>query len=229
MMSLARTGETCWGLVVRAAGGDFEARSVFCRTYLPLVRSLLVMRWRNTALLAEVEDTVQDIFLECLRDDGPLARADSAQGEFRGYLFGIVRHAAQHIEQRWRRQAKHRGGTEAVIEGIQSREQQLSVAFDREWARTLVREAGDLMRVRAAAGGPGAKLRVELLRARFADGLPIREIAAQWEMDPDAVHRAYAKAREQFHACLRQVVACHTVRIEVDLDAECKRLFDLLN
>ena len=84
------------------------------------------------------------------------------------------------------------------------------------------------MRALAARGSPGARLRVELLRLRFAEGLPIREIAAQWEVDPDAVHRAYGKAREEFKLCLRRVVAEHVVRSETDLEREVERVFELL-
>ena len=103
------------------------------------------------------------------------------------------------------------------------------MVFDREWARTLMRLAGERMRAHAENGSAGARLRIELLRLRFTEGLPIREIATQWEVDPDAVHRAYGKAREEFRKCLRRIVAEHTVRTEVDLDAEVARVFELLD
>jgi hypothetical protein len=76
--------------------------------------------------------------------------------------------------------------------------------------------------------GPGAQRLVELLQLRIGNGLPIRTIAAQWQTDVDSLHRAYAKAREEFHVCLRQVVAHHMVRTEAELDDECKRLFAML-
>jgi len=71
-------------------------------------------------------------------------------------------------------------------------------------------------------------MRVELLRLRFAQDLPLREIAAQWEMAPEAVHRAYAKARDEFRSCLRAVVLTQAVCSEEALDAECRKLIDLL-
>ncbi len=52
-----------------------------------------------------------------------------------------------------------------------------------------------------------------------------RPISLQWEMEADAVHRAYAKARKEFHSCLREAVSYHAVRTEADIDAECRRLF----
>lgn len=48
-------------------------------------------------------------------------------------------------------------------------------------------------------------------------------------MDADAVHRAYARARDEFRACLRRVVAFHSVRTEAELDDECRRLLALLS
>jgi hypothetical protein len=118
----------------------------------------------------------------------------------------------------------------AGIDGatIKAREEQLSRVFDRSWAQTMMRLASELMRARAEAGGASARLGIELLRLRFQDGLPIREIAAQWEMDAEAVHRTYARARAEFHTCLRMIVRDHAVRTEQDLDAECRRLLALL-
>jgi len=91
----------------------------------------------------------------------------------------------------------------------------------------LMREASELMRRRA--DDDSARLRVELLRMRFAAELPIHEIAARWTMDLAAAHRLYARARDEFRQCLRSVVRFHAVRTEEELDDECRRLFELLS
>ena len=78
--------------------------------------------------------------------------------------------------------------------------------FDRAWARTVRRLAGERMRAQAELGDAGARLRIELLHLRFAEGIPLRDIAAQWEMDPEAVHRSYGKARAEFRECLRRIL-----------------------
>lgn len=224
-MQGADGGETCWSLIARAARGDDGARSRFARGYLPLVRAFLVARWRGTELASEVDDAVQEVFVECFRPSGPLERASSAAGEFRGFLFGVVRHVAQRVEDR--RRGGARGGVgEAALEELPDPASGVSRAFDREWARALMREAGELMRERAS--DESARRRVELLRLRFADDMPIRDIAARFAMEAEAVHRAYARAREEFRLCLREVVSFHCVRREQDLDAECRRLFALL-
>lgn len=220
--------ETCWSVVARASGGDTRARSRFCRTYQPLMRAFLTARWRGTPFLREVDDAVQEVFVECLRDDGPLSKADIDRGDFRGYLFGVVRNIALRFERKAQRR-RESADTQSALAAVAGREEQCSVLFDREWARTLMREAADLMRERAASGDSGATRRVELLRLRFSEDRPIRDIATEWDMETDAVHRAYAKARQEFRVCLREVVSFHAVRKEVDLDTECRRLIGLLD
>lgn len=221
-----RRDDLSWSLVARAANGDGAAREAFGRAYLPVVRRLLRARWRGTPLASEVEDAVQETFVECLRDNGALGRADAARGDLGALMFGVARNVAARFEERAVRRQPLACGS--VIDDVAAREPSLSAVFDREWAKTLMRLAGDRMRTASDRRGPGARLRVELLRLRFAEGLPIRDIAAQWEMDADAVHRAYAKAREEFRACLRAVVAEHAVRTGADLDREVERLLELL-
>jgi RNA polymerase sigma-70 factor (ECF subfamily) len=215
---------TCWHLVERAAAGEPGARSTFCRTYLPLLRSYLASRWRRSPFLRELDDAVQEAFVECLRPGGPLARADARRGDLRGFLFGVGRNVARRFEERAR--SAHAPRLASGLGEVAGDDTRLSQLFDREWARTLMREARDLMQARADS--PEARQRVELLRRRFGQNLPIRAIAAEWGMDPALVHRAYARAREEFHACLREVVRFHAVRTESDLDAECRRLFQVL-
>ena len=59
------------------------------------------------------------------------------------------------------------------------------------------------------SAGSEAGRRVHLLRLRFHDGLPIRDIAERWGMDAAKLHHEYATAREEFRAALRAVVAFH--------------------
>jgi RNA polymerase sigma factor (sigma-70 family) len=217
-------GETCWSLVAGAAAGDTLACSRFGRTYLPLVRGFLALRWRGTRLVDEVDDVTQDVFVECFRPGGPLAHADAAKGDFRGYLFGVVRNVALRAEAQARRrpQPDPRPSPPDAADGDPS----VSQLFDREWARMLMREAGKRMLDQATDGK--SRLRVELLRLRFGRELSMAEIATRLETDLAALHRQYARAREEFRICLRSVVAFHCVRTETGLDDECRRLFELL-
>lgn len=220
--------DVSWSLIARAAAGDRTARSVFSHSYLPVVRRFLEARWRATPLAGELDDAVQEVFVECLRENGVLSNADSERGDMRGLLFGVSRKVAARFEERTRTRAGRDRAAGSAIDAIQARESSLSTVFDREWARTMLRMAGDQMRTRAQEGSSEARSRVELLRLRFAEGLPIREIAAKWEAEPEALHRAYAKAREEFRVCLRTVVAEHAVRSEADLEGEVARILDLM-
>jgi RNA polymerase sigma-70 factor (ECF subfamily) len=218
--------DVSWSLVARAAAGDAAARSVFGRTYLAVVRSFLEARWRGTPLATELEDAVQEVFVECLRENGVLSRANPELGDLRGLLFGVTRKVAGRFEERMRRRRDRDAGS--TLDAIRRREPSLSQAFDAGWARAMMRMAGERMRARADSGDPGARLRLELLRLRFTEGLPIREIAARWEMAPESVHRVYAKARAEFRGCLERVVAEHAVRSESDLETEVARVLALL-
>lgn len=226
-MSADDNGETCWSLVARAAAGDPPSCSRFGRTYQPLIRGFLSQRWRGTRLVEEVDDATQDVFVECFRPDGPLKHADAEKGDFRGYLFGVVRNVALRAEAQARRRPlqEARLSQVDVVDG-EDRVDGAAHAFDREWARMLMREAGKLMLERAM--DDKARLRVELLRLRFGRDLAMTEIAVRFDLEFAAAHRQYARAREEFRACLRAVVAFHCVRTEAELDDECRRLFDLL-
>lgn len=171
---------------------------------------------------------MQEVFVECLRDGGVLGRADPERGDLRGLLFGVTRKVAARFEKRLCAQRHRAAASAAALDAIHARESTLSTLFDREWARLLIRLAGEDMRARAAEATDHARARVELLSLRFAEGLPIRAIAARWGTDPVAVHRAYAKAREEFRACLRRIVAEHAVRAEAELDVEVERIIGLI-
>jgi RNA polymerase sigma-70 factor (ECF subfamily) len=94
-------------------------------------------------------------------------------------------------------------------DGIADDDASPSRAFDRAWALTLVTEAAEAQRLAAEAKGADAVRRVELLRLRFQEDLPIREIAARWGDDAEHLHREYARARREFEEALLDVIQFH--------------------
>lgn len=76
------------------------ANSSFGRCYLPLIRRLIAARWRGTPMHGELDDAVQEVFIECLKPDGPLSRVDAARGSVSGVLFGVARNVARRFEHR---------------------------------------------------------------------------------------------------------------------------------
>jgi RNA polymerase sigma-70 factor (ECF subfamily) len=212
-------------LVHGAAAGNGSARSAFGVRYAPVMRTYLAARWRGTPLSGDVDDAVQEVFLECLREGGVLARAQADRpGGFRAFLFGVVRNVALRFEQR----GAKRGGNAPDFTSLPSREETLSRVFDRALARSIMREAAERQSAHAVERGDDALRRVELLNLRFQEGLPIREIATLWGADAGELHRQYAKARQEFHAALREVVSEHLPASAAQLDAECAQLLGLL-
>jgi RNA polymerase sigma-70 factor (ECF subfamily) len=211
---------TCWTLIRAAAGGDPAARERFARVYLPVVRAYIAARWR--AARHDVEDAAQDVFVECFRAGGLLEKVDAERaGGFRAFLLGAVRNVARRHEVRRIPAVAENQPERAADDTGPAR------AFDRAWARALLREAARAQE--AAASGPGAVRRVELLRLRFHDGLPIRKIARLWGADPARLHHEYATARAEFRAALRSVVAFHHPGAgPARVDQACGELLSLL-
>jgi DNA-directed RNA polymerase specialized sigma24 family protein len=195
--------QTCWTLIRDAAGGDPAAREWFARVYLPVVRAYLGARWRALPHPPDVDDAAQDLFIECFRAGGLLEKADADRpGGFRAFLLGAARNVAR----------RHEAGqrpADPLPDGLPADDTGPERAFDRAWARALLREAAGVQRAAAERAGAAAVRRVQLLRLRFHDGLPIRDIARRWGEDPAKVHHEYATARDEFRAALREVVAFH--------------------
>jgi RNA polymerase sigma-70 factor (ECF subfamily) len=223
--------ETCWTVIHHAARGDAEARAEFARRYRPVVHAYLRARWRTPPLSEEVEDAAQDMFVECFKDEGVLANADcTAPTGFRAYLFAAVRNRARAVEARHQRRATAEpSGVQVDMDSLESNEERLSSVFDRAWAESLMREAAARQAQRASVDGEAARMRVELLRLRFQEDLPIREIAVRWGVDADHLHHEYAKARREFREALLEVVLFHHPGSATQAELECERLSALLD
>jgi RNA polymerase sigma factor (sigma-70 family) len=220
---------TCWTVIREAAGGDAGARQRFARRYEQIVRSYLLARWGGSPLAQDLDDVIQEVFVEAYRDGGVLQRADpQAPGGFRAFFYGVIRNVARRAESRHGRRRDRQPPTAFYGETAEASEQRLSRIFDRDWARAMMREAADHQREAAQAAGPDAQRRVELLRMRFYEGWPIREIARLWSADPAQLHREYARARKEFKQALSEVVAFHHPGSADAIERECAELLSLL-
>jgi RNA polymerase sigma factor (sigma-70 family) len=220
---------TCWTLLRDAAAGGEASRAEFAARYAPVVRAYLAVRWRGSRLLRELDDTVQDVFIECLRDGGLLERARADRpGGFRAFLYGAVTNVALRAEARRARQLAREPGEVIDLQRIPGGEEALSRVYDRAWAKAVVREAAERQSALAAQRDDAALRRVELLRLRFHEGMPIREIARRWDLDTASLHHEYARARHEFRSALREVVAFHHPGSPAEVDRECAQLLSLL-
>ena len=221
------TSGTCWSLIQAAAAGDSAARAEFAEIYGPIIDTYLTARWRLAPQrLREAEDARQEVILECLKAGGALERV-APNRSFRKFLRGVVRNVAARFEQRAGCKQHEELPSESRLGSPDSHEQ-ADRAFDREWARLLVKQAALWMASRAVDLGAPAQRRVELLRLRFQEGIPIREIARRWNRSPERLHKDYAKARMDFENALRRVVMLEHLGEPTDLDAECAELIRLL-
>ena len=222
-----RSDTTCWTLIGGAASGREADRSEFVRRYSPALCAYFTARWRSSRFANEVDDACQEVFIECFREEGPLTRVDRQRGSgFRALLYGIARNVAFRVE---RRVAKSERRGQANLEEIESDEATLSVAFDRAWALVLLKEAAREHQRQAEECGADAVRRVELLKLRFQEELPIREIAKRWRVDATHLHREYAKARREYENALRKTVSSHCEsRSTEDVAQECRELLKLI-
>ncbi len=211
-----------------AEGGDRE-RADFARKYEPAARAYLAARWRSSKRLSELDDAVQEVFLECFKSGGALDRvAIDRAGGFRAFFYGVVRNVALRAETRQARAAAREMATSSQMADVASDETHLSQVFDRAWAQSIMREAAERQSARALEAGAEAERRVELLRLRFHDSLPIRDIAERWSADPVHIHREYAKARREFRDCLEAVMRFYYPDDSTAAERECENLLSLL-
>lgn len=222
--------ETCWTLVEDAAAGEDGARDAFARLYLPVVNAYLRARWAGNRLQDDVDDAAQEIFVDFMKPNGALARVrrDHGDGGFRAFLFGVARNVARRYEERAGRRAAKEAHLDSAYERQPAPDDSPSRAFDVAWARALMRAARERHAREAEQQDDGAIARVELLRLRFREGLPIRRIAERWGEEPAIVHRQYARARQEFAKALYETVALQSGGTPAAIRRECERLLSLL-
>jgi RNA polymerase sigma factor (sigma-70 family) len=219
---------TCWTVIQAAARGSSDDRDAFARRYGPVVRAYLAGRWRSDPNLQQLDDAVQDVFVECFKAGGVLEQVERGPGGFRPYLYGVARNVALRIETKQARRREQPPTSDVDLNAVADSEAGLSRIFDRAWAKGILREAAERMRQQAEAKDTAAVRRVELLRLRFQRGLPVRAIAEHWQTDAATLHHEYAKARQEFKAALRAAVAYHHPEAENSIDQECANLLACL-
>lgn len=126
------------------AGGDGEpardALAALCRTYRPPVLAYIRAHLSRGE---EAEDLAQEFFAHLL-ERRLAARADRNRGKFRAFLLTSLKNFL--ANERERAAAQRRGGgtlhlPESAIDGMADPSAGPEQAFEREWARTVLREA----------------------------------------------------------------------------------------
>ena len=214
---------TCWTVIRAAAAGSATDREELARRYLGVIRAYLSARWRGSQLRHDLDDAVQEVFVECFRHGGALEAAGAGRvPSFRAFLYGVARNVAHRFESRAAPAA-------SPLPEIQDDEPSLSRLFERAWAQAIMAEAAGLQRRWAEERGPEAVQRVELLRLRFEENLPIRTIAVRWGVAAAGLHHAYALARKEFKAALLAVLAFHLPGSPSEVEQEAANLLQALS
>ena len=161
--SMTSLDATCWTLIEGAASGRAADRDEFARRYLPAVQAYLLARWRESPLVQERDDAVQEVFVECFRQGGALERVDrDRDGGFRAFLYGVARNIARRVECRKARRKEIQAASASDLDRVETDDLTLSRVFDRAWALALLQEALRVQARRAKSAGEAALRRIEL-------------------------------------------------------------------
>ena len=220
---MATSESTCWTVIRAGAAGSPADRDELGRRYLGIVQSYLSARWRGSALRKDLDDATQEVFVECFRQGGVLETAGAGRvPNFRAFLYGVIRNVARRFESQPSR-------PNTPLPDVDAKEASLSELFERSWAASIMAEAARLQMSRAVQSGAEAIKRVELLRLRFEENLPIREISQRWSVDAARLHHDYALARQEFRDALMEVVAFHHPGSPAELEIEAAGLLRALS
>lgn len=184
----------------------------------------------------DAEDLVQGFFLHLI-EHGTVARADPSHGRFRNFLRGALRWFL--ANERERANACKRSGhasfvqidiveAEVSLQSDADREMALDLQFDRQWARTLVRNALDALRSEYAKSGQAGVFTVLQTCLDPSRETPAYSVlAVQLASNEGAVKVAVHRLRSRFRSALRREVTM-TVETAEEIEHELAYLRDVL-
>ncbi|MFN0129287.1 MAG: RNA polymerase sigma factor [Verrucomicrobiales bacterium] len=204
---------TRWTLVVQASGHDDTGRTALrdlCAAYYEPVVAFLRREGRT-------EDDARDLahgFFERLLAGGSLRGANPERGRFRSYLLGAVKHFVR--DERARDHAAKRGGGQSTIplqdtaSGMGEPDPtstQAEIAFDRQWAFTVIGRALDTVAADFRVAGKESQFAV--LKPWITGNAPRSqsEAAADLGLTEGAVRVAIHRLREQFRNAVTTEIA----------------------
>lgn len=226
--------QTRWSLVLRAgelASTDATgALDRLCQTYWPPIFGFLRRKGYN---LHDAQDLTQGFFAAFLRRNS-LAAADPSKGRFRTYLLSSLTYYL--ADERDKARAQKRGGGEViasldaeeaenVLNAVASPDATPEIAFDQQWANTLLGQALEALQAEfeAARKLPQfAVLRRFLTEEACAGGYD--DVALELGLKPGTVAVTVHRMRARYRELVRAEVA-QTVADPADVDRELRALF----
>jgi len=230
---------TRWTLVVRARGETPEARAALaelCEAYYPVVERFIR---RQAPDPQAARDLTHDFFARVLGGSG-LRGADQAQGRFRSYLLGAVKHFLSVERARWHT-AKRGGGRKPVSidataadpdggwELPDPRAASPEAEFDREWATAMLDRALDRLASAMAADGKGRQFEVLKPCLTGTGDLPRQAaLAKELGLNESALKVAIHRLRKRFRETMRREIA-ETLNDPGGVDEEMRHLVQALS
>ncbi|MGC4017761.1 MAG: sigma-70 family RNA polymerase sigma factor [Luteolibacter sp.] len=209
MAELHSFQSTRWTLVRRTRGSSEEAKaalSELCAIYYEPVFAF-VTRWTGGG--ADARDLVHGFFEDVLAREVIGETADPSRGRFRGYLLGAVKHFL--MKHRSREQAAKRGGGVMPVSLEDSEpgaweDAAAELAFDRDWASSLIGRAVENLRAEMSESGKSKQF--ETLKPWLDGGSPGSLEAAGLElgMNANALNVAIHRFRQRFLKLVRYEV-----------------------
>lgn len=229
---------TRWTLVLAARGKSGEARqalSALCEAYYAPVVAFLRRGGRKDD---DARELAHGFFAQVLTG-GQFDAADRATGKFRSYLLGALKHWQR---DQWRSaQAARRGGnvehvalgtgteTSVGFDPAAPADGLADVAFDRQWALTVLERA--LAALAAEFEQSGKSDWFKALRPWLSGDPPARssaELAPVLNMSPGAVKVAIHRLRQRFRAKVKSEIALTLSHGSEDVSAELDYLIRVL-
>ncbi len=162
--------------------------------YESLVRSVLCQRWKKTSLRGDVDDAVQEFFLESLKPCGALARYEERSDSHRAYFLSVARNVARRFEERAARDARRR---QAGMHATRRPDATIDQRLDRAWARAVLMRAAIRFRRRVST-------KTYALFAAVVAGQTIAVLARDQDIPAAPLYRVLERARAEFRLALDQ-------------------------
>jgi RNA polymerase sigma-70 factor (ECF subfamily) len=229
---------THWSVVLAAKDKSSpqsqEALETLCRTYW---YPLYVFARRQGQQPHDAQDLTQEFFIRLLQKDY-LDAVEQERGRFRTFLIMAFK---RFLANAWdRSRAQKRGGgqiplpldpelAESWYQEEASVQMAADLAFDRNWAVTLLDQALARLRDDYQQQGKGAEF--EILRRFLAvgkDPISYGEVAGLLGQSEAAVKMAVHRLRRRYRAVFREAIS-QTVAAPADVDEEMRHLLEILS
>jgi len=181
--------QRCW---VGFARGDSDIWREFIGREIPLLYGMFMRRWPNPSL---AEELVQKTIFDAVRGCGSY---DPLRGSPEEWILGIARNNIRLEARKRASQPSTNGDISRYLEAIDTRPLPNEV-LEREETAVLARSALGRLKSKEQT----------VLRARYIEGLPARDIAGQMGITEKAVHNLLYRARISLRRELKRTASLY--------------------